>query len=203
MKYILINPVVDRMYETQSLDIFLTEHGYHRVYCKTDWASVVREKYRAFAEQCDHTIVDMRCPMACQIPMEMSAAGVVFPEIEPILIHCAREISEIPELDNQEKLITTPCRSLADQGNALGLADTQFLSWNDFLDAIGCNFPSENSCVTPIPLGFFTSLGGKQAQLTTEEKIRAYFGAEIPPDEILVEMLYCEHGCHNGDGVVR
>ena len=51
------------------------------------------------------------------------------------------EVNE-KELKGMQKLITTPCEILADEGNSLGLLETEFLTWNEFLRRIGESFPS-------------------------------------------------------------
>ena len=62
MTYILINPVVDRMYAGEELAAFLERHRLCRVFCETDWGAVVREKYRRLAESGGGTVADVRCP---------------------------------------------------------------------------------------------------------------------------------------------
>ena len=39
--------------------------------------------------------------------------------------------------------------------------------------------------------------------VTGEKEIRSFFEKEIPENIQLVELLYCEDGCHNGDGIVE
>ena len=60
--------------------------------------------------------------------------------------------------------------------------------------------PPEDS---PIPPGFFDSLGLEMDSLTGRGPIEAYLSAGGRAEARLVELLYCENGCHNGDGVVR
>ena len=106
-----------------------------------------------FPEKALDTVADMRCPVAGgmaadyrhryeeQGPGERSQGEqgphLVIPDIEPILIHCAREISGRRDLCDGQKLITTPCQALADAGNALKLKDTRFLAWNGLLKELG------------------------------------------------------------------
>ena len=56
---------------------------------------------------------------------------------------------------------------------------------------------------SPIPPGFFTNLGVKTLSLSSKEKIEnalSYKFSEIKNYQI-IELLYCENGCHNGDGL--
>ena len=132
---------------------FLKKHGLIQVRCNKDWGAVVKEKYRALAGAGLDTVADMRCPVAGgmaadyrhryeeQGPGERSQGEqgphLVIPDIEPILIHCAREISGRRDLCDGQKLITTPCQALAVAGNAIKLKDTRFLAWNGLLKELG------------------------------------------------------------------
>ena len=136
--------------------------------------------------------------MLCHTPFAKTA---VIPDIEPILIHCGRELSERKELQGKEKLITTPCQALADLGNALQLPKTSFLPWNRFLDSLGGGLTASSLQESPIPLGFFDGLECRILSLTGEEEICKYFAQNTPPAADLLEILVCKNGCHNGDGV--
>lgn len=298
MTYILINPVVDRMYAGEELAAFLERHRLCRVFCETDWGAVVREKYRRLAESGGGTVADVRCPeverrlkrgvahsecwAACPESMgtagereescrrerprghrepsislaglekdgrepsaslvrrtkdgsepsgslaglaedgrEPSASlagrmkdgpepsgGLAVPAIEPILLHCAREITGRPELWGEKKIITTPCQALADAGNELGLSDTEFIPWNRLLERLEpSRWPGDGNRLkagtleeSPIPPGFFSSLGEVDS-VTGPDAVERYLGRECWKGVKLVELLYCDGGCHNGDGV--
>ena len=298
MTYILINPVVDRMYAGEELAAFLERHRLCRVFCETDWGAVVREKYRRLAESGGGTVADVRCPeverrlkrgaahsecwAAC--PESMGTAGereercrrkrprghrepsvslaglaedgrepsaslaglakdgrepsvslaglaedgrepsaslagrtkdgpepsgsLAVPAIEPILLHCAREIAGRPELWGEKKIITTPCQALADAGNELGLSDTEFIPWNRLLERLepsrgpgdGNRLKAGTLEESPIPPGFFSALGEVDS-VTGPDAVERYLGRECWKGVKLVELLYCDGGCHNGDGV--
>ena len=202
MAFIWINPVADRMYEPEVLNEFLSRHGYRRFDIATDWLSIVKEKYREAVRESSKPVMDMRCPKAAEILEELGIASrVTLPRIHPILIHCGQEGSEREDLREETKIITTPCQSLADLGNGLGLKDTYFIPWNRFLEKVGSAPPCSLPESSPIPPGFFKELNVKTVSLTGEEEIRSYF-EKYKPDEVqLVEMLYCKEGCHNGDGI--
>ena len=132
MQYLWINPVSAGMCEEDSLKRFLERHGLTRVECRGDWGRIVRERYEA-SLRAGVTLADARCPEAVRLLEEIqkepeNESGIenlkVAP-IEPILLHCARELSTRPDLADGEKIITTPCQSLAVLGNSLGLENTE------------------------------------------------------------------------------
>lgn len=210
MAYIWVNPVSESMYDSKILTEFLQKHGYEQVKVTGDWADVVKEKYRMAVQEANSPVMDMRCPKIKGVLDEAGfTSNVTIPEIEPILIHCAREISGREDLQGAEKVITTPCQALADMGNALKLPNTTFVTWNQLLAMLGKS-PEEHKRIkqlkeSPIPPGFFKELGLKTISLAREEEIREYFQTRNSKEMIeniqLVEMLFCQQGCHNGDGL--
>lgn len=214
MTYIWINPVTEGMHEPRKLTNFLQKHGYKQVEVTDDWLNIVKEKYQiAVTKESDRPVMDMRCPKTKQVLDEMGVTSkFTVPEIEPILIHCAREISVREDLQGEEKLIITPCQALADMGNSLGLPNTTFVPWNQFLTTLSDHSIRDNETLrtqqlkkSPIPPGFFDDLGLKTVSLTGEDDIREYFKVRNSKEKLeniqLVEMLFCKHGCHNGDGL--
>lgn len=202
MTYIWINPVTANLYEPDALNEYLARHGYERFETVGDWMGEVKEKYRQAVAKSTSPVVDVRCPKIKELLDEMGITSeVILPEIDPILIHCAREGSAREDLQGKEKIITTPCKALADMGNGLRIPDTRFMSWKDFVDMLGEEPARKSIKESPIPPGFFDDLGLKTASVTGEEEIRNYWENDMPSDIQLVEMLFCEKGCHNGDGV--
>lgn len=202
MKYIWINPVTESMYDPDELNTFLSRHGYERVTVSGDWLNTVKEKYKAAVAQTEHTVIDMRCPKIMELVEEYPVVSeVTIPDIHPILIHCAQEISEREDLRGKEKIITTPCQSLADMGNALGLTETHFIPWNQFVASTEDSPKGKQQKESPIPPGFFEGTGIRAISVTGEEEIRDYFKNYRPDEVQLAEMLFCKNGCHNGDGV--
>lgn len=137
---------------------------------------------------------------------DITISDITIPEIQPILIHCGIEGSEREDLRSEEKIITTPCRALADMGNALKLKNTRFVPWNQFIELAGSDSISIEPLGTPlekspIPPGFFAELGLRTVSLTGEEEIRKYFKKPTRDEVQIVEMLFCKDGCHNGDGI--
>ena len=132
MTYLWINPVSERMISVEALERMLEKHDLTRVVCRESWGEIVLRKYRELLEHADGTFADARCPEAVSLVRSLQPE-IQIADIEPILIHCARELAERPDLADGEKIITTPCRILADMGNKLELKDTHFVPWNRFL----------------------------------------------------------------------
>lgn len=201
MTYIWINPVVSSMYNPTKLNEFLQKHGYTRIEASSHWLDIVKDKYKDLSTQTSDTIIDVRCPKITSLVQEYHPSHTTFPNIEPILIHCGREISQREDLRGVKKLITTPCKALADMGNALQLEETHFIPWNDFVQELDCAPPSSLLEQSPIPPGFFEGLGLSIHSLSEESEIRRYFEQYQPNKVQLIELLFCKNGCHNGDGI--
>lgn len=194
------------MYVKEALDKVLFNNGYIRVEVENDWHGIVKEKYKELYKNRNNlTILDRRCPATIETISEyVNDDEVIIPEIEPILIHCGREIAAREDLEDKKKVITTPCESLANYGNKLNLKDTEFISWNGFLKKLALDKEIQRRILdeSPIPLGYFTSLGLKSSSLSGKENIESYFKNGLYKKQELVEMLYCTNGCNNGDGVL-
>ena len=206
MKYILINPVVDKMYEQEILNNFLKINGYTRVFYNENWADIVINKYKDVIKNAKGaTIMDMRCPLAVDTVKDIieKDQNIIFPDIDPILIHCAREISLREDLKDGEKIIITPCKSLKDIGNNLCMDNTIFMTWLEFLESLDQNIEGNVLDNTPIPLGFFDSLDLKKESISGNDNIESYFRKNKFKNLDMIEMLYCHNGCHNGDGVIK
>lgn len=203
MTYLWINPVSERMISENSLKTLLEAHKLVQVRCCEDWVSIVRQKYAALMAYTAGTVADARCPAAVDLVREIEPQ-IQVADIEPILFHCAREISSRLDLSDGSKIITTPCRILAERGNELGLKDTRFVSWKDFLAELGEKLEPAPSA-SPIPPGFFAGLPFPVVSLSGQEEIAGYMrdhcGKEEQKLKRLMELLYCSQGCHVGDGV--
>ena len=205
MKYIFINPVVANMYIKEELDEWLLNNGYIRVEIENDWHGIVKEKYNEVLNSTEKTLIDKRCPLAVDtINQYINNTNILLPEIDPILIHCGVELSNRDDLKGKQKIITTPCESLANYGNKKELEDTVFISWKEFIKSIDKDSKIKSNILdeSPIPLGYFDSLKFKITSLSGKENIESYFENEFYKKDDLVEILYCQGGCNNGDGVL-
>lgn len=199
MTYLWINPVSERMISGAALEGLLRRHQLTRVTCQGDWGEIVLRKYRELLEHADETFADARCPAAVSLVRSLQPE-IRIADIEPILIHCARELAERPDLADGEKIITTPCRILADMGNKLELKDTHFVPWNRFLATLG--EPMEPAPdASPIPPGFFKDLPFPVVSKSGRPAIESYVTGNDWKNAKLIELLYCVQGCHRGDGV--
>ena len=118
------------------------------------------------------------------------------------MIESALELSS--KLKEDEWLyVTTPCEDLAELGRGLKLERTTFLTWKSFREQNAINLKMRSIEQSPIPPGFFTNLGVKTLSLDSKEKIEnalSYKFSKLKNYRI-IELLYCENGCHNGDGL--
>ena len=191
------------MYEKDELAAFLSSRNYTQVFCEQEWIPHVKEAYRAvLQENPSATLIDMRCPKAVSLAKKnCNDSSVIYPEIEPILIHCARELSRRYGKESRV-LITTPCKSLAEYGNSLKLLNTSFISWNDFAKSQKCTLQKKHLSESPIPPGFFREIEKDSLSVTGKDSISNLFISNSHKSFRLVEMLFCKEGCNNGDGVL-
>ena len=129
--------------------------------------------------------------------------AVTFPEIEPILIHAARELAQRLDFsDGSDLTIITPCRELKALGEEKGLEHIHFLTWNEFAKASGLKLVRRDLSDSPIPPGFFAEYGDDMACLSSKEAIEQFFKEKGYRKKWIAEMLFCHQGCHNGNGVI-
>lgn len=202
-QYVWLNPVSVAMYGGEYLIDQLKEKGLEPVDCRFNHIQSVREKYRQAIHKTNRCIADMRCPLAVEyVKKQYLPDFLEYPPIEPILLHCARELHQ--RLSGQgELLVTTPCRALKELGTDLCLPGVEFLTFLELARRHEISLHKKPLEESPIPPGFFAELGQRIKILDSREKIDHYFSApnpETPP--VLLELLYCEGGCHHGDGVL-
>lgn len=192
-KYIWLNPIVISSYNLLDLETVLSVKKYTIVYPKKNHAEIVLNKYKNL-EKNSKPILDQRCPLISDY-FQKNNIDVNFYNIDPILISTAKELSADEKLSNGVKIITTPCTALAQQGNNLKLKNTFFLTWDFFCLINNIHINGEKLANSPVPLGFFDKISNKVLKLTGNFQIKNLNNYEI------IEGLYCENGCHNGDGV--
>ena len=201
-KLVWLNPVVKSIYELAALKKSLQDKGFSVMECEKDHANSVKNAYKnALAQK--ELIFDSRCPRAVNfIRANFKEQADLISNLNPILIESALELSA--KLKEDEWLyVTTPCEDLAELGMGLNLARTTFLTWKSFREQNAINLKMRSIEQSPIPPGFFTNLGVKTLSLGSKEKIQnalSYKFSELKNYQI-IELLYCENGCHNGDGL--
>lgn len=201
-KVVWLNPVVKNIYDFAALKEILQDKGFSVVECEKDHVKSVKNAYKNALAQSE-LIYDSRCPRAVNfIRANFKEQATLISNLNPILIESAIELSA--KLKEDEWLyVTTPCEDLAELGRGLNLARTTFLTWKSFREQNEINLEMKRLGVSPIPPGFFTNLGVKTLSLGSIEKIQnalSYKFSELKNYQI-IELLYCENGCHNGDGL--
>ena len=201
-KLVWLNPVVKSIYELAALKKSLQDKGFSVMECEKDHANSVKNAYKNSLAQ-KKLIFDSRCPRAVNfIRANFKEQAVFISNLNPILIESALELSS--KLKEDEWLyVTTPCEDLAEHGRGLNLERTTFLTWRSFREQNAINLKMRNIEQSPVPPGFFTNLGVKTLSLSSKERIEnalSYKFSELKNYQI-IELLYCENGCHNGDGL--
>ena len=201
-KVVWLNPVVKNIYDFAALKEILQDKGFSVAECEKDHVKSVKNAYKNALTQSE-LIYDSRCPRAVNfIRANFKEQADLISNLNPILIESVLELSA--KLKEDEWLyVTTPCEDLAELGRGLNLARTTFLTWRSFREQNAINLKMRNIEQSPIPPGFFTNLGVKTLSLSSKEKIEnalSYKFSELKNYQI-IELLYCENGCHNGDGL--
>ena len=201
-KVVWLNPVVKNIYDFAALKEILQDKGFSVVECKKDHVKSIKNAYKNALAQSE-LIYDSRCPRAVNlIRTNFKEQAAFIANLNPILIESATELSS--KLKEDEWLyVTTPCEDLAQLGMGLNLERTTFLTWKSFREQNAINLKMRSIEQSPIPPGFFTNLGVKTLSLSSKEKIEntlSYKFSELKNYQI-IELLYCQNGCHNGDGL--
>ena len=201
-KVVWLNPVVKNIYDFAALKEILQNKGFSVAECEKDHVKSVKNAYKNALAQSE-LIYDSRCPRAVNfIRANFKEQADFVANLNPILIESALELSA--KLQEDEWLyVTTPCEDLAELGRGLNLARTTFLTWRSFREQNAINLKMRSIEQSPIPPGFFINLGVKTLSLGSKENIQntlSYKFSELKNYQI-IELLYCENGCHNGDGL--
>lgn len=201
-KVVWLNPVVKNIYDFAALKEILQDKGFSVVECKKDHVKSIKNAYKNALAQSE-LIYDSRCPRAVNfIRANFKKQADLISNLNPILIENALELSAKLK-ENEWLYVTTPCEDLAQLGRGLNLARTTFLTWRSFREQNAINLKMRSIEQSPVPPGFFTNLGVKTLSLSSKEKIEntlSYKFSELKNYQI-IELLYCQNGCHNGDGL--
>lgn len=199
-KYIWLNPVVLKMYDQEEVRSHLENLDFEIVTCEEDHVQIVKNKYEKQYQGCNSLLCDNRCPKAVSyVRNHYDSANLEYSTIQPILINCAEELANRYKEHDAALYIITPCTDLKDQGNKLKMKNTIFQTWTEFCRDHNIMLKSNPIESSPIPPGFFDNIPNV-VSLASKHDIDDYF-QEAKEEKRLVEMLYCQGGCHNGDGV--
>ena len=200
-KYIWLNPVVLKMYNQEEVKSHLENLDFEIVTCEENHLQIVKNKYEEQYKGCKSLLCDNRCPKAVSyVRNHYGAENLEYSTIQPILIHCAEELANRYKDHDAELYIITPCTDLKDQGNKLNMKNTIFQTWTEFCREHNIILKRKSIESSPIPPGFFDNIPDV-VSLSSKNEIDHYFQKASLKDKRLIEMLYCQGGCHNGDGV--
>ena len=207
--YLFINPVVAAMAgnEYPSLLVQISALGFNILDCPNAAESVHAAHETALRDASDRPLIDQRCPLIRRMVLQdfpaLSNQLVVTPSI---LLTCACNLYEqyvAASPTSNSLTVITPCQALADAGDELGLPHLNLLTWNQFARQYALSSFVKRIDHSPIPPGFFHFTNFTVLETSGESAVRrALNDAEkhLCPADFL-ELLYCERGCHNGDGV--
>jgi hypothetical protein len=208
---LFINPVVAAMAgdEYPALRMQVSTLGYRVLDCSTAAGSVHAAHEAALRETPVRPLIDQRCPLIRRIVLQdypALAGQLVF--TPSILLTCACKLHEqyvSSEPATNCLTVITPCQALSDAGDELGLPRLTFLTWNQFARQHGLSNRLKPIDQSPIPPGFFQFHDFTVLETSGESAVRKALDdvatQRCPAD--LLEFLYCERGCHNGDGVAE
>lgn len=209
--YLFINPVVAAMAgdEYPALLMHVAALGYQVLDCPGAAASVHLSHETALRGTAARPLIDQRCPLVRQIVLQeypgLADQLVVTPSI---LLTCARDLHQqyVAAAPAKNSLtVITPCQALVDAGDELGLSCLIFLTWTQFARRHNLSGRLNRIAESPIPPGFFQFDDFTVLETSGESAVRNTLtdAASQRCTADFLEMLYCERGCHNGDGMAE
>ena len=208
-KYVWLNPVVAAMAGDTYADLLkqLADRRFTVVTCDSSADKVRKEYRRRLQAGGERPIIDTRCPVIGQIVLRdyPELSGRLAPVL-PILLMGAKALyHQFVETDPAGAVLTmvTPCQALATSGNELFGSRVQFVAWKTFYQEHGLECAMNRVDVSPIPPGFFRYPEYQVLEGSGNGSVRQLLSMSVhkPKRADLLELLYCEGGCHNGDGM--
>lgn len=208
-RYIWINPVVEAMAGSLYPEIQhqITAKGFTVVSCSSGLATVRQEYLQCLQANAGRPTIDTRCPLIrTVIDRDYPALKPFQADVMPILMVCAQDLYEMvvqPRQSNADLTMVTPCSSLAELGNAKLGNIARFLTWTDFCREQGLSFSLPRASSSPIPPGYFQFPEYRIVEANGPVSVKQLLDetAKDAGNADLLELLYCDGGCHNGDGV--
>jgi iron only hydrogenase large subunit-like protein len=209
--FLWLNPIVEKMIakEWDSVLRILAQKGYTVVQCTTGAAKIHDAYLRYISTALAKPVIDARCPkVAALIKHKYPSLSAHVAPIAPILSACAEElfneyVGSCPE--RARLTVVAPCTALADEGCVRFGHKIRFVTWTQFSKEISDLKIYPRLISSPVPPGYFRSLGSQVIEANGESRVNEVLqlacAGHISPSVNLLEMLYCEGGCHNGDGV--
>lgn len=197
--YVWVNPVIMNLYDIEYLKDILLKSGFKIILSDRNNAEIVKNKFRQKCLNSNKCIIDSRCPKIYDY-IDSNNNDYEYANINPILIETAIELKV--KIKNNI-IITTPCIALANFGNSLNLEGLTFKTWRDFIKENNILLDKNKKKKlneSPIPLGFFKGFDNVYSVSGTKNILKV-FKNKLYVNSKLLEALYCENGCHNGDGI--
>lgn len=197
--YVWVNPVIMNLYDIEYLKDILLKSGFKIILSDRNNAEIVKNKFRQKCLNSNKCIIDSRCPKIYDY-IDSNNNDYEYANINPILIETAIELKV--KIKNNI-IITTPCIALANFGNSLNLEGLTFKTWRDFIKENNILLDKNKKKKlneSPIPLGFFKGFDNVYS-VSGAKNILKVFKNKLYVNSKLLEALYCENGCHNGDGI--
>lgn len=209
-RYVWLNPVVEKIvgHDYPVLLENIQDRGYVVVSCSNQ-VDEIKKLYGEYVGKVNNKpVIDSRCPAVVDLVKNM------FPQllekvapIPPILIACSQELytKYISGSKDSSLTIVTPCTQLVNYGETIFKRQVRFVTWKDFRGEVEFRNEYIKPESSPIPLGFFDSLHIKVEKISGEENVingmTKTMLKSLPSNIDIVELLFCQDGCHNGDGV--
>ncbi len=191
--YIWLNPVVKSCYKSEDISKYLEHYKFIEVFPEENHIAKVKKRYLELSHT-DRHILDSRCPLIVE---NFNFKNFKVADADPILISTAKELSKRDDLKDKTKYIITPCSSLSRLGSSLKLKNTIFMTFDEFRDKYPYKLKTNIPPHTPVPFGFFKDLNLKTISIHSDSKTNE---SDLK-DVRIIEGLYCNGSCHNGDGV--
>lgn len=209
--YLWLNPIVEKMIEKDrdSVILLLTAKGYTVVQC-TSGAAKTYEAYVKYIKGVKvKPVIDARCPLvASLIKQKYPSLAAHLAPIAPILSACTEDLYNKyvePFPEKASLTVIAPCTALADDGQARFGSRVRFVTWKQFSKEIDDLLMYPPLSISPVPPGFFRDFGEMVLESSgargIDNLLEAACQGKLSPSVYLLEMLYCENGCHKGDGV--
>lgn len=211
--YVLLNPMIAKMAQKAypALLEIIKDKGYIPLECVGGDKSVLEEYGQLLLKTGKRPVIDSRCPTIVKMVREKfpDAAEHLAP-IRPILVACIQDLYESyikPDLKSASLTVVTPCLAMNGYAAELCGDKIRFVTWRQFASEVGLHQGCPRSSSSPIPLGFFDALGVRikkaSGEIPTLNLLHGLFDSNRGQEQgiDLLELLYCEDGCCNGDGL--
>ncbi|MFL8798267.1 MULTISPECIES: hypothetical protein [unclassified Clostridioides] len=116
-KYLLINPVAERMYgeKFHLVKENLIKKGYIMAECEPQ-LEYVKKQYKEYTKKTENTMLDCRCPESINLLKRNNLIdSFEIPMIEPILVRTCRVLyDKYIKSEDDMLIVTSPCTQLRD-----------------------------------------------------------------------------------------